>query len=166
MNRQKSILIINILITVLFIAGYCQEAFAAPSGSFTTQLPIMVSPMPEFETRWKAEAVIDSFEEKGLAVAKQKSVFNALAKGSSANIEEEAVSFDIPSLGKDVGGSINTFKYKIELEELQRHFLDLNKKGDFHTWSYAKDNVLIILTGNVPENIARQYEKALVSLKK
>jgi len=176
MNRQNTAHLASILITILFITGLTQEALACGCGGSHNHPSVngvnippphpMPPPMPMYETMWKAEAVINIFEENGLHVEKQISVFNGIENSSEENNKEEAVSFELPSLGKDVGGSINTFKYKVDLEELQIHFLDLNKKGVFHTWSFAKDNVLVILTGNVPENIARQYETVLVSLKK
>ena len=99
-------------------------------------------------------------------VEKQQSVFEETDHDHGIDVEKEAVSFDLSSLGKDAGGSINTFKYREDLKDLQKHFLALNEKGELHTWSFVKDNVLLILTGNVPEEIARLYETALAGLEK
>ena len=157
----------TLFITGVFACGCGGGSSYTPSNTHIGYAPmIMVPPMPQYETMWKAEAVIDSFAKKGLPVEKPKFTFEGLDMEPDSTIKEEAVSFDMPAIGKDVGGSINTFEFRSDLNKLQEHFLDLNKKGDLNTWSFVKDNVLLILTGNVPEKIARQYETALLDLKK
>ena len=175
MKSQKIILIARFLFTLLLITGYGQKVFACRCGNpnhtpsptgHTVPLPVMVPPMPEFEHRWQTKDVIESFEEKGLAVEKQRSIFDEGSYNSAIEEAEEAVRFDLASYGKDIGVCIHTFTSKDDLKHLQEYFLGLNEKGDLYTWSFVKDNVLLVLTGTIPEEVARQYEIGLYSLNK
>ncbi len=74
--------------------------------------------------------------------------------------------FGLASLGSDAEVVIHTFNLKNDLKDVQKYFLERNERGEFYTWSFVKDNVLLVLTGTIPEDVARQYENALYSLKK
>ncbi len=174
MNRQKIILTINLLFTLMFILGYGQKVLACgcpvsvpPSYStyHTIPLPVMVPPIPEFEHMWKAKDVVDSFEKNGLEVQKHISVPEEGNHETAIKKADEAVGFGLTSFGPDAEVFIHTFNLKNDLKEVQKYFLERNERGEFYTWSFVKDNVLLVLTGTVPENIARQYENVLYELK-
>ncbi len=175
MKKRNMILLINFFFIFIFIAGYSQKVSAcgcgsshstsSPSYSMSPQ-PIMVPSMPEFETKWSTMRVVESFEEKGLTVERLRSIFEDANHDTAINAAEEAVRFDLASFGKEAGVCIHTFTSKDDLKNLQTHFLELNEKGDLYTWSYVKDNVLLVITGTIPEEIARQYERVLYDLRK
>lgn len=176
MITQKIILtIMGLLITVLLISGYNQKTFAcgcgghshsSPSSSYQMSPPvIIVPPPPGFPHKWFAKDVVESFDKKGLKVAKLKPIIEEADSNFIINMTNKAVRFDLASLGEDVRVYIHTFETTNDLDMAQKHFLELNKKGELYTWSFVKDNILLVLTGTVREEIARQYESALYNLK-
>jgi len=79
---------------------------------------------------------------------------------------KEDIKFSIPSIGEDVAGCILGFNVKYDLEKVKKHYLSLNKKNKFHSWTFVKDNILLVLDGRMTEERARKFEKALYELKK
>jgi hypothetical protein len=175
MKKGKRIVIIVLLFALFSIAVYSQNAFACGCGGYSNvspvsshhspPLPPMVPPMPEFERTWSANDLIKSLEGKGLKKQEHSSVLEGRYNDALINTAEEAVGFDLVSFGKEAGVSIHTFRSKKDLRKVQRYFLDLNEKGDLYTWSFVKDNIVLVLSGTIPEDIARQYERTLYSLK-
>ena len=99
--------------------------------------------------------VVHAFTEQGL-------VFRA---NEEKPLTGHTISFDL-SLGEGFHGRIETFREEAELKEKQALYLRLNTSGELHTWSFVRDNVLLILPGVIPEVTARNYERALYSLSK
>jgi hypothetical protein len=172
MNRRK-IILINLLIALLLV-GYSKEVFAcgcgsSPSSSIAsyraTPNIVVVPPPPGFPHKWFTKEVINLFDKKGLKVSKPNPITERTKNNSIINTTNEAVKFDLISIGKDVGVSIHIFETWDDLDKAQKHFLDLNEKGELYTWSFVKDNVLLVLTGTIPEEVAREYESALYNLK-
>ncbi|UCH45760.1 MAG: hypothetical protein JSV11_03370 [Nitrospiraceae bacterium] len=176
MMRGKVILIIwGLLITVLLLAGYNQNAFScgcgghshttSPGSHYSVPLPVMIVPRPEFEHRWQAKDVVESFDEKNLNVDRRRAAFVEGHYDLAINKAKEAVGFDLSSIGEEAGVYIHTFSSRDDLKDAQKQFLELNEEGKLYTWSFARDNVLLVLTGTIPEGVARQYERALYSMK-
>jgi len=175
MKKGKRIVIMVLLFTLFSIAVYSQNAFAYGCGGHSNvspvsshhspPLPAMVPPMPEFEHTWSANDLIESLEAKGLKEEKGRSILEERDHDALINTVEEAVGFYLSSFGKDAGVFIHIFRSREDPRKVQKHFLDLNEKGDLYTWSFVKDNIVLVLTGTIPEDIARRYERILYSLK-
>lgn len=76
-----------------------------------------------------------------------------------------AVHFGIPSLCPDCGGRLYTFDDPEKLQIMKAYYDTLSESSAmFFSWTFAKDNVLIQVNGDLPEDKARQYEAALNQL--
>jgi hypothetical protein len=75
--------------------------------------------------------------------------------------------FEIPSLGedaagRDLGGRVFTFESEEDLAEVRDFYEGLDEAGGpFFSWVFAEGNVLIQISGRLPEEGARQYEAIL-----
>ncbi|RJO60159.1 hypothetical protein C4544_06075 [candidate division WS5 bacterium] len=58
-----------------------------------------------------------------------------------------------------------SFELNDNLNKARKYYLELNKKGELYTWSFVKDNILVILPGDIAEAKAKQYKDALKSMK-
>jgi hypothetical protein len=73
--------------------------------------------------------------------------------------------FLIPSLGEDNGGRIFSVDNPEDLQRLKRYYDEMGKASAMlFSWAFAKDNILVQINGDLPEDKARQYEAALNSL--
>ncbi len=171
MNWRIILIIIGFVITAIILFGFTDKTFArngkSSGGSHTKRLQPIVLPPPRppgFPYKWVGKDLIKRFTEDGLEIEKTKPV----AKGDYINLPakaKEIVSFSIPSLGEDMGGYILCFEKKNNLEKVKKHYFKLNGKGELYMWSFVKDNIILILSGAIAEEKARQYESALNDLK-
>ena len=80
---------------------------------------------------------------------------------------EEGTRFVIPSLdkdpaGRDLGGRVFTFESEEDLAEIRDFYEDLGEaSGSFFSWVFAEGDVLVQISGRLPEDQARQYEAIL-----
>jgi hypothetical protein len=119
---------------------------------------------PGFPYKWVGDELIKRFTENGLemediepAPENDHIILSVRAK--------EIIRFNVPSYGKKVTGYIFCFDKREAFEKTKKHYLDLNKKGELYTWSFSKDNILLVLAGSMPEESARRYEKVLYEIK-
>jgi hypothetical protein len=172
----KKILIITLvccMMTFLMIAGSHEETFAccsrgvSPSGHFGSSphngvtLPPPIVP-PGFPYRWETSDVVDSFKEKKLAVTEVSTVTKADSSLPAKVKEMSKFSFTLS--GEQREGYIFSFEKKKNLLKSQKHYLELNERGELYTWSFVKDNILLVLAGSIPEEKARLYESVLYEL--
>lgn len=161
-------------IIVLIIVGFNEEAFAGMRGSSPrTHTPVPkpppviqpVVPPPQFFNKWSITEVVNSFQGNGLEIANIKPVseedYSSLPVGP-----EQGIKFSIPSIREDAVGCILSFDDKYDLEKVKKHYQSLNKKGELYSWTFVKDNILLVLDGAIQEAKAREYERALYDLKK
>ncbi len=167
---------IFILLTALLSGGIAAQAFACgcgggnstPSGSSGHSVSPTVffyPPPPGFPEKWFIKDVVESIDKKGLKLEDVKDT-TEVDYSSLPGRAKEGVRFSSPSLIKEIEGCILSFEDKDTLEKVQKYFLESNEKGDYYSWSFAKDNILMILGGALPESQAREFESALYDLKK
>jgi hypothetical protein len=160
---------------VLIIIGFCEEVFAPMRGSYPRIRPLKppiilppirpVVPLPQFFNNWSITDVVNSFQGNGLEIGDIRQVTDVDQSFLPARVKE-GIKFSIPSVGEEVAGCILSFNDKYNLEKVRKHYLGLNEKGEFYTWTFVKDNILLVLDGRLPESMAREYERALYDLKK
>lgn len=86
--------------------------------------------------------------------------------GMALMVAVEGTSFLIPSLGEDRGGRIRSFDSPEDLEKTKAYSVKLGKESAaFFSWVFVKDNILVQIDGNLPEEHAKKYEAALNALK-
>lgn len=174
MEILKKISIISIPIIFLLIVGWSEKVYAviggisrgSPGGATVHVPTVPHPPVPrQFFNRWSITEVINSFQGNGLEIANIKPVTDEDYSSLPAK-PEQGIKFSILSLGEDVASCILSFEIKGDIEKVKNHYLGLNKRSELHSWSFVKDNILLILDGKLPEGMARDYEKALYDLKK
>ena len=119
-----------------------------------------------------SEEVVKVFREEGLEVGEVYLVEKQ--EGASPGVRsrlpgtfEEGTRFVIPSLGKDpagrdLGGRVFTFESEEDLAEIRDFYEGLGEaSGSFFSWVFAEGDVLVQISGRLPEDQARQYEAIL-----
>lgn len=78
----------------------------------------------------------------------------------------EGSRFFTPSLCKDCGGRIFSFASPEDLKELRTYYFEQGEDHiAFFSFLYVRDNILVLIDGDVPEEKAKQYETALKDMK-
>lgn len=119
-----------------------------------------------------SEEVVEAFREDGLEVGEVYPIEKQ--EGPSPGVRsrlpgtyEEGTRFEIPSLGedaagRDLGGRVFTFESEEDLAEVRDFYEGLGEAGGpFFSWVFAEGNVLIQISGKLPEEGARRYEAIL-----
>jgi len=74
----------------------------------------------------------------------------------------EGIRFLIPSLCPDCGGRVLSFASPEDLEMTKAYYVELGRASAiFFSWVFVKDNILVQINGDLPEERAKQYEVAL-----
>lgn len=106
------------------------------------------------------EDVIEAFKDAGLDVGVSRKM-REIDYGF-APVVCEGTLFYITSLGVINGGHIYICETPEDMEKLVTYYTDLSKKSSaLHTWVYTKDNIVLQLNGELPEDKAKQFEAAL-----
>ncbi len=174
MNRIKSnYIFICLVITFVLTLGFIEKSFARPSkgcgpcGSLRhiTVPIIMPPPRPNIfiNYKWSPGDIVKAFNESGLGIEKTEPV-NNLDYSSLPAKAKEAIKFTVPLIGEEGIGCILSFEVKRNMEEIRKHYLDKNKKEELYSWTFAKDNILIVLNGVISEEKARMFERVLNQL--
>lgn len=70
--------------------------------------------------------------------------------------------FFIPSLGADNGGRIFICENTEDRDKLATYYTAAGEASAiFFSWVFPKDNILVQINGDLPEDVARQYEAAI-----
>jgi hypothetical protein len=140
---------------------------APPSASSPMQIQpnVMPSPTPSPFTyyKWTPEDVVNTMLTNGIEINKTGLVTEADYSSLPAKAKE-AVRFASPSIGNNAIGCILTFERRYDMEKIINHYRELNNKAELYSWTFVKDNALIVLNGLVGEEKARRYESALLKL--
>ena len=171
MKRQNY----KILLIVFFLAAcYAGNIFARvqgnPSGdsSVRSKTPPAVVPKPSpplfIPYKWLPNDVINIFNANGLEVQNIKPLTAEDYRPLPAKAKE-AIKFTIPSNGEHAEGCIFSFERRDDMEKITDYYRTFNKKLKLHSWTFIRDNVLVVLKGEIPEKKARLYEDALKNKK-
>jgi hypothetical protein len=77
----------------------------------------------------------------------------------------ENIIFLTPSYGEDIGGLVFSYNSKDMLKESVRYYSKMNKDEDPPSWwIFKKDNIMLLISGRIPEENARKYEEALITI--
>jgi hypothetical protein len=140
-----------------------QVLIVTPTPEPVTPTPIP-SPTPKFH-KWTTKQVVEAFKSAGLEVENPR----PMTKDDYGFVPMraiEATRFIIPSLCPDCGGRIFSFATQEDLEITKMYYEELGKASAlFFSWLFVKDNILVQINGDLPEEQARKYENALNTLK-
>lgn len=164
MNRKHEIYsVIRITVAVLLLS--C--AFSPGRvDAFRQVTPPAITPQPGpraqalQETsfyKWSSREVINAFKDTGLEVV---NITNGLTMGSPA--AKESMIFLIPSSGENIGGLVSSYRTQKALEEDRKYYTGMNKASGPPAWRILRRyNILLLISGKVPEEKAISYRKAL-----
>jgi len=157
------------VLTACYTGNIFARVQGNPSGdSIRSKTPPAVAPKPQpplfIPYKWLPGDVINIFNANGLEVQDIKPL-TAEDYSSLPAKAKEAIKFTIPSNGEHAEGCIFSFERRDDMEKITDHYRKLNKKEKLHSWTFTRDNVLVVLKGEIPEKKARLYEDALKKLK-
>lgn len=168
-SRIKDKLITCIMAVVILIA-YCNFNNALADGLRHTNIPTTLLPpmstqqvLPEASFyKWASTDIVKAFKNNGLEVADVK-------PGHTLNpvTPQEGTIFLIPSFGENIGGYVTSYNSKDELKDAMIYYLQMNKDSASPAWYiFKKDNILVLISGKVPEEKTKQYENVLNNIGK
>lgn len=109
--------------------------------------------------------VVQAFKDAGLEAESTKSMTKD-DYGMAPMKAKEATRFLIPSLGEDMGGRIFVYDNKKDLEEMKAYYDELGKASAMlFSWTIAHGNVLVQISGDLPEEEYNKYKTALENIK-
>ncbi|QOS97800.1 hypothetical protein JNUCC42_14695 [Brevibacterium sp. JNUCC-42] len=112
------------------------------------------------------DQVIASFKTANLEVENTKEM-EKQDYGTAPMTAKSGVRFFIPSLGKEAGGRILTFESIDDLEKTKMFYEEAGKNSaTFFSWIFVKNNILVQINGELPEDKAKLYKAALNSVAK
>jgi len=115
--------------------------------------------------KWSKDDAVTVFKDAGLEVDSVTEMTKD-DYGMAPMKAEKGVRFLIPSLGDDKGGRILVYDNEDDLKEIKAYYDDLGKgSAILFSWTAVKDNILIQINGDLPEEKYKKYKKALGSLK-
>jgi len=118
---------------------------------------------PVFQ-QWTSGQVIEAFQAAGLE-AESAYLMTRDDYGMAPMLAVEGTRFFIPSLCADCGGRVLSFSSQDDLDITEAYYVELGRgSAMFFSWTFTKDNILIQINGDLPEERARQYEMALETL--
>ena len=158
---------INSALIMFVYAAVMAALFITPAWPQMKQVhphSIIPPPVPPREimeelsfVRWQCKDVINAFKKNKLEVAAIAESFVVGAPSAKEN-----VIFLTPSYGKDFGGLVASFNAKDDLDFAVKHYMRMNSGRKSRAWwIYSKDNILLLVSGRVPEVSAMAYRDVL-----
>ena len=129
-------------------------------------------PMPTHQTvqtvkkdnfyKWSPNDVLDAFKSRGLEVV---DIAQGFTVGAPEAVENRI--FLIPTYGKDVGSMVSSFDSVEHINESAKYYSKMNTDPELPVWwLFKKGNVLVLISGRVPGDKAREYGQAVAGMKK
>ncbi len=126
---------------------------------------IRVSPKPPgWPQMWLARDIIKSFNENELIEESSASETKGVLFDFPADTNE-VIKFSVSLNERKLKGYVVEFEKKKDFETIQGHYLELNNNNELHTWSLVKDNILVVIEGDMHENEIQAYKAVLENIK-
>lgn len=115
--------------------------------------------------KWTSSQATEAFVAAGLE-AENLTPMTKDDYGMAPLVAVEGTRFFVPSICDDCGGRVMAFDSQEDLDAVKEYYVKLGEGSAlFFSWVFVKDNLLVQINGDLPEEQARQYEAALNSLK-
>jgi hypothetical protein len=86
--------------------------------------------------------------------------------GVAPNTFKEGIHFLVPSLCTDCGGRLFSFSTPGGLSAMRSYYVGLGQQSSlFFSWVYVKDNILIQINGEYPEDLAKVFKRGLDNIR-
>lgn len=127
--------------------------------------PTLAAITPQPFIKWTTQQVEDAFLAAGLEVSNPRPMTTD-DYGLVPMLAVEGTRFFIPSICADCGGRIMSFANQEDLTIVQNYYAQMGRFGAvLFSWVYIKDNILVQINGELPEENALMYQAALENLK-
>lgn len=108
--------------------------------------------------------VISAFKDAGLEAENPREMTKD-DFGIAPMKSEEGKHITLPSLCEDCGGRILSYDNNEDLKQMKAYYNDLGKESAMlFSWTIEKDNILVQLNGDLPDEEFEKYKKALMDL--
>ena len=111
--------------------------------------------------KWTPTQVANAFKTAGLEFTNSRAM-TPDDYGSAPRNAAAGIRFFLPSLSGTKGGRIYSFSTNSNLQAMQNYY---TSQSGAPPWLFVKDNILVQIHSDLPENRARQYQNALNSLR-
>ncbi|KPK01473.1 MAG: hypothetical protein AMK71_05410 [Nitrospira bacterium SG8_35_4] len=110
--------------------------------------------------RFSSRDVVTAFKKGRLEVADLKPGLTVGAPGA-----RESTIFLIPSFGKNIGSLVSSYSSEQDLQNAIEYYVKMNKNTASPAWRiFTKENILLLISGKVPEKSAKEYERVLAAM--
>lgn len=110
--------------------------------------------------KWESVEIVKAFEENGMEVVDMKPAFTF-----EPVLPRESTIFFISTFGENAGAFVSSYNTKEDLKNAKNYYAQMNRET-LSWWIFEKDNILVLISGKVPEERAKQYEKVLNEIDK
>jgi len=114
--------------------------------------------------QFSSERVVEVFQANGLEAADPRPASEA-DYGGAPMAAKDAMRFSIPSLGAEAGGLVMAFESQENLAKAKAYFDEKAQSQETFVRVFVRDNILVVLSGKMPEAESNQYEGVLAKLK-
>ncbi len=119
--------------------------------------------VPRVRTVWRTADVLDAFLNAGLECEDPQPM--AVDVGTAPFVAQEAMRFMLPSVCNGCSGRIYSFNDQTQLDQARNYYISLGEQDpQYFSWVYVRDNVLVQLNGQMPEEQAMLYRRALMDM--
>ncbi len=128
-----------------------------------TPLPTLTPTPPFF--RWDAIRVVRAIQVAGLE-SKNAHHMDPEEFGAIPALASQGIRFSIPSVCPNCQGTVLSFDDSAALESTKTYYTEATIESDpaLSSWVFEKNNILLQLSGELPEAQALQYGTILINL--
>jgi len=133
--------------------------------------------------KWTSDQVVEAFKAAGLPCEEVRPItegeYRLEGKACPNGLDTttqlgppprealEGIRFFAPTVCNNCNGRILSFATREDLEELRTWYVGRGREFCiFESWLYVKDNILVQISGDMPEEKALEYEAALKGMEK
>lgn len=171
----------KLVISFLLIASLLAACAPAPTPSAAvenTPIIVVITATPELPTstpaatatpeatstptfaRWTADQAAQSIDAAGLEFVSPAPMTKD--DYGMAPMLGQGTRFLVPSICADCGGRLFVFDNQGDLEKMKSYYEGLAQQSAmFFSWVFTRDNILIQINGDLPEEQALKYQAAL-----
>lgn len=114
--------------------------------------------------KWTVAQAQSAFKTAGLEFANPRPMTNE-DYGNVPRVAKEGLRFFLPSLGGQKGGRVYSFSTATDLQTVRQYYESGQSGAAAKPWIFVKDNILVQISGDLPESRANQYKNALNALR-
>jgi len=146
-----------------------KESLALQAKARIAQILVWALALPLFGcgpsfAQWQSREIIDAFESAGLDVQDLR-VLTDEDYGSAPAVAREGISFVIPAGCPCDDGAARVFSFASRPDLNQMRAYHEERARDLYSVRvFVKDNILMMITGDLPEAEAKEYERILNDL--